>query len=225
MNNYPRLLQQRFWWHPLQDQWFTNGLLEKSNYGLDNIDPSDLMTVASSGITFQTSDVSRDVLFYPRVSTEGQDDNTASLYTPNDSVDTTRSPWGHRPVPVKRTPRSDDSSEFSLNSSPQSSNSAATASIQLDHGSGADLIRQLQSRHVRETQKKHRCDECSESYNHPKSLREHKQTKHLGRRYPCPFQGCGEIIAQKKNLGRHMAAKHRSFVNNKTTPSGTTNPP
>jgi hypothetical protein len=26
-------------------------------------------------------------------------------------------------------------------------------------------------------------------------------------------------------LGRHMAAKHRSFVNNKTTPSGTTNPP
>jgi hypothetical protein len=224
VKNCPRLLQPRFRW-PLQDQWFTNALLEESNYGLGNIDPSDLMTVVSSWTTFQTSDVSHNVSLYPLVSTEGQDDNNTSLHTLKDSVDTTRSPRGHRPIPVKRSPRSDDSSELSLNSSPQSSNSAVTASIQLDRGSGVDLVRQLQPRHVQETQKKHRCDECSKSYDHPKSLREHKQTKHLGCRYTCPFQGCGKTIAQKKNLGRHMAAKHRSFVNNKTTSTRATMPP
>ncbi|KAF1839485.1 hypothetical protein BDW02DRAFT_575563 [Decorospora gaudefroyi] len=56
--------------------------------------------------------------------------------------------------------------------------------------------------------KKYRCEECSESYDHPKNLREHKQAKHRGIRYVCDFPGCKKSMAQKKNLARHKAAKH-----------------
>jgi uncharacterized Zn-finger protein len=57
--------------------------------------------------------------------------------------------------------------------------------------------------------KVHSCKTCPKSYPHAKSLREHQETKHQGKRYRCDVDGCNDIIAQKKNLARHKAAMHR----------------
>lgn len=72
-----------------------------------------------------------------------------------------------------------------------------------------------QQRQLDNHMKKHRmysCNVCPAVYPHPKSLREHKQTKHLGKRYPCDVAGCDESVAQKKNLARHKAIKHGIHV-------------
>ena len=53
------------------------------------------------------------------------------------------------------------------------------------------------------------CDECPAGYDHRKNLRDHMQTKHKGIRYLCDVKGCYKSVAQKKNLARHKAAKHR----------------
>jgi len=229
LNNCPRLLQQRFWWYPLQDRWFTNSLLERSNQGPDNIKASVLMTVAPLGIAFQTSDVSRHVLSYPVVSAEVQKDTntfTACVYTPHDSVDGAHSSCDDRPIPAHRSRRFDENSEHSTNHSPQSSDSIATASDQTHDGSGdVGPTQQLQRRHIKEGRKKHRCTECSQSYDHRKNLRDHVRSRHTDYRYECPLEGCRESVAHQKNLRRHMAAKHGSYINNKTTLSRVTQPP
>jgi len=228
VNNCPRLLQQRFWWHPLQDRWFTSSLLERSNQGPDNIKASVLMTVSSLGIAFQTSDVSRHVLPYPVVSAEVQKDtNTSSVcvYTPHDSVDSIQSSHDDQSIPTHRSRRFDENSEHSTDHSSQSSDSIATASDQTHAGIRAvGPTEQLQRRHIQEGKKKHRCTECSRSYDHRKNLRDHIRSKHTDGRYACPVQGCGESVAHQKNLKRHIA-KHKNFINNETTLSRVTLPP
>jgi hypothetical protein len=52
------------------------------------------------------------------------------------------------------------------------------------------------------------CDLCSARYHHAKSLRDHKQSKHLGKRYACNVVGCNASVAHKKNLRRHMGSRH-----------------
>jgi hypothetical protein len=55
-------------------------------------------------------------------------------------------------------------------------------------------------------------DNCTKAYKHPKSLREHKQSKHQKKRYRCDVDGCNESVAQKKNLKRHKESRHNSFA-------------
>lgn len=52
------------------------------------------------------------------------------------------------------------------------------------------------------------CNICGIRYPHAKSLRDHKQSKHEGKRYACSVAGCKAIVAHKKNLKRHMETKH-----------------
>lgn len=73
-----------------------------------------------------------------------------------------------------------------------------------------------QQRRFKHHARKHKvyaCDLCPASYPHPKSLREHRQTKHEGIRYFCNIDGCRKSVAQKKNLARHKAMKHRVYIN------------
>ena len=51
-------------------------------------------------------------------------------------------------------------------------------------------------------------------YPHSKNLRDHKQTKHQGKRYKCDFPGCTKTVAQRKNLRRHKANKHGVYIDN-----------
>ncbi|KAF1941771.1 hypothetical protein EJ02DRAFT_191894 [Clathrospora elynae] len=52
------------------------------------------------------------------------------------------------------------------------------------------------------------CETCPAQYPHAKSLREHRQTKHQNMRYYCDVEGCGDFVAQKKNMKRHKESKH-----------------
>ncbi|XPS76613.1 hypothetical protein M3J09_008661 [Ascochyta lentis] len=52
------------------------------------------------------------------------------------------------------------------------------------------------------------CDSCSAHYPHAKSLRDHKQSKHQGKRYACNIAGCETVVAHKKNLRRHKENQH-----------------
>ncbi|KAH6614193.1 hypothetical protein C7974DRAFT_72467 [Boeremia exigua] len=58
------------------------------------------------------------------------------------------------------------------------------------------------------------CDQCPRWYHHAKNLRDHKQTKHQGKRYKCDFPGCTKTVAQRKNLKRHVKNKHSVFTEN-----------
>jgi hypothetical protein len=59
------------------------------------------------------------------------------------------------------------------------------------------------------------CDACPATYPHSKSLREHKQTKHQGKRYTCDVPGCTDTVAQRKNLARHKIIKHGTHPTNR----------
>lgn len=50
-------------------------------------------------------------------------------------------------------------------------------------------------------------------YAHSKNLRDHRQSKHLGKRYKCGVEGCEETVAHKKNMRRHKETKHGVGVN------------
>lgn len=63
-------------------------------------------------------------------------------------------------------------------------------------------------RHIK-SHKMYSCDMCTRTYPHPKSLREHRQTKHERKRYYCDVDGCNKSVAQKKNLARHKASEHQ----------------
>lgn len=77
--------------------------------------------------------------------------------------------------------------------------------------------------HARTHAKKHRqkvysCDQCTKWYYHSKNLRDHKQTKHLGTRYMCGFEGCTVSVAQKKNLKRHREKHHKEVQDPRKRP-------
>jgi len=188
-----------------------------------------LRTVTSLGIAFQNSDVSRHILSYPMVSTEVQEDTNASnacVYTPHDPVDGIHSLRDDRSIPAHLGRRFNENLEHSTNHSPQSSGSAVTASTQIHDGSRVvGPTQQLQRRHIQEGRKKHRCTECSQSYDHRKNLRDHIRSRHTGDRCKCPFQGCRGSVAHQKNLGRHIASKHKAFIKNKTPLSRVTKLP
>jgi hypothetical protein len=59
------------------------------------------------------------------------------------------------------------------------------------------------------------CDACPATYPHSKSLREHKQTKHQGKRYPCDVPRCTDTVAQSKKLARHKIIKHGMHPTNR----------
>ena len=187
------------------------------------------MTVSSLGIAFQTSDVSQHVLSYPVVSANVQKDTNTStdcVCTPHDSVDSIHSSRDDRPIPAHCSRQFDENSENPTDHSPQASDSTATASDQTHDGSeDVGPTPQLQRRHIQEGRKKHRCTECSQSYDHRKNLRDHMRSRHTDDRYECPVQGCRESVAHQKNLRRHMAAKHKNFIDNETTLSRVTPPP
>jgi hypothetical protein len=71
-----------------------------------------------------------------------------------------------------------------------------------------DLIRS-RTHAKKHKQKVYSCNQCTKWYYHSKNLREHKQTKHLGIRYLCNFEGCTVSVAQKRNLKRHMENHHK----------------
>ncbi|KAJ4989139.1 hypothetical protein SVAN01_05401 [Stagonosporopsis vannaccii] len=66
-------------------------------------------------------------------------------------------------------------------------------------------LRRHMKRHASQV---HACNQCARWYPHAKNLREHKQTKHQGKRYKCDFPGCPDFVAQKKNLKRHKEKTH-----------------
>ncbi len=61
------------------------------------------------------------------------------------------------------------------------------------------------------------CDVCGVRYSHAKTPRDHKQSKHEGRRYKCLVPGCNITVAHQKNLRRHMERRHGSYGMNSPT--------
>jgi uncharacterized Zn-finger protein len=75
----------------------------------------------------------------------------------------------------------------------------------------SQILRNHTKRHKQEDQV-YTFNECSTIYTHSKNLRDHRQSKHQGKRYKCDIDGCGETIAHKKNMRRHKETKHGMFA-------------
>jgi hypothetical protein len=172
--------------------------LEASNFGLHAIDfTNDLSSMSEVTASCQPSSVpdrhtfvsgQDQILAVPTTIAQTQERSTSEPSTLRESV-----------ASSNNSPRTTNSLELSIQGSNQHTDFSATKLVSKQRRS-----------------KKYRCDECPTSYDHPKNLREHKQTKHRRIRYTCDYPGCKKSVAQKKNLARHKVAKHGRTITRET---------
>ncbi|KAH7357530.1 hypothetical protein BKA66DRAFT_473097 [Pyrenochaeta sp. MPI-SDFR-AT-0127] len=130
--------------------------------------------------------------------------STSSTFTPDDSSFGSRTPESQ---PQSTTPPARSESLF------LPINRAVPTYVCTEYGCFRRFVEQKQYKSHMKTHKLFACDVpgCNEKYRHLKSLHEHTQTKHEGRRYFCDVKGCNRSMAQKKNLMRHKALKHKEL--------------
>lgn len=128
---------------------------------------------------------------------------------------------GHTPMPAHGTAATRSSPGSGLGHGISTSPSAETSMTRTPAAILPKLVSSSIGKHARG--RSFACDRCPARYPHAKSLRDHKQSKHLNKRYTCNFAGCRVSVAHKKNMNRHIETRHRSLAaqGQGVVPSGT----
>jgi len=190
------------------DTWFTPVALEMSNVGIEDLDISSVLVELLPEASIYSPAESQ-CLSSPQ---EDKELNSPELWpAPLDIQESLLD----MPLPITASPTelssdtASQTSEASKQLAPRLLSRTVSAYVCPVKGcSKRFLQRQQLSSHALMHQRAYACDYCPAQYPHAKSLREHRQTKHLNIRYKCNIEGCNESVAQKKNLRRHKRARH-----------------